>query len=53
MRFREDAVLVSNPDEVVLERMRVIATALEARVQGEEGEFYDEPPKRRGGFRRR
>ncbi len=53
LMFSKDAVTVSNPDEVVLERMRTIATALEARVQGEEGEFYDEPPKRRGWFRRR
>jgi len=51
--FSGNAVSVSNPEEVALERMRAIATALNARVQGEAGEFYDEPPKRRGWFRRR
>jgi hypothetical protein len=47
---------VKQPDEPTLARMREIATALGARVQGEEGEFYDEPraEARRGGwFRRR
>jgi hypothetical protein len=34
-------VVVKNPDEVLLAKMRDIAGALGARVQGDEGEYYD------------
>lgn len=36
-------LVVKNPDEECLAKMRQIATRLNARVQGDEGEFYDEP----------
>jgi len=35
---------VKNPDEECLSKMRVIAAKLRARVQGDEGEYYDSPP---------
>lgn len=41
--FRSDRIVVSNADEEILAKMRTIAAALDARVQGEEGELYDEP----------
>jgi hypothetical protein len=34
-------VLAKNPDEVTLRKMLFIATTLGARVQGDEGEYYD------------
>ena len=40
--FRDGHVAVSNPDEPTFVKMRSVADALGARVQGEEGEFYDE-----------
>lgn len=39
--FREGRVIVKNPDDAALEKMRSVATALAARVQGDGGEFYD------------
>lgn len=35
---------IKNPDEECLCKMRQIAKALGARVQGDDGEFYDESP---------
>lgn len=35
-------IVVKNPDDVLLGKMREIAGQLEARVQGEECEYYDE-----------
>lgn len=43
---------VKNPDEECLAKMRQIARALQARVQGDEGEFYDEAPRKRSLFKR-
>lgn len=37
-------ISVKNPDDVTIDQMRAIATALGARVQGDEGEHYDAPP---------
>ena len=39
--FRKGRVVVKNPDDATLEKMRSLAAALTARVQGDEGEFYD------------
>jgi hypothetical protein len=53
--YSRRSLRVSNPDELVLTRMRELARAIGARVQGEEGEYYDEDPpakRRRGLFRR-
>jgi hypothetical protein len=35
-------ISTKNPDQWVIEKMIAIAEALYARVQGEQGEFYDE-----------
>ncbi|MFF9020273.1 hypothetical protein [Streptomyces eurythermus] len=35
-------IVVKNPDEILLKKMREIARVLGARVQGEECEYYDE-----------
>lgn len=40
----EDRVTVKNPDEEILGKMLAIAQALEARVQGDDGEYFDETP---------
>ena len=40
--FRRGRVIVKNPDAAILNKMRQIAVLLNARVQGEAGEFYDE-----------
>ena len=40
--YRNGKVVVKNPDAEVLAKMRSIAAKLRARVQGEEGELYDE-----------
>mgnify|MGYP001544618463 CR=1 FL=1 len=37
----EDRVTVKNPDREILRKMFAIAQALDARVQGDEGEGYD------------
>ncbi len=39
--FRGGCVVVKNPDDSVIQKMRAIAASLGARVQGDEGEFYD------------
>jgi hypothetical protein len=38
----EGCIVVRNPDEAVLARMVELAQRLGARVQGDDGEFYDE-----------
>jgi hypothetical protein len=45
--YFEGNLVVKNPDKECLAKMRQIATRLKARVQGDEGEFYDEPPSKR------
>jgi hypothetical protein len=37
---RNGEIVVSNPDESVITKMKVIASALHAHVQGDEGEAY-------------
>lgn len=37
-------VVVKNPDDEMLSKMREIALALGAKVQGDEGELFDDPP---------
>jgi hypothetical protein len=39
--FREGAVVVKNPDDHTIDRLKVLATRLGARVQGDEGELYE------------
>ena len=39
--FRQGSVVVKNPDSEILMKMWFLAQALVARVQGDEGEFYD------------
>jgi len=38
--FRKGRVVVKNPDEETVEKMKRVARALRARVQGDDGEFY-------------
>jgi hypothetical protein len=40
--YRNGRIVVKSPDAEVLAKMRAIAVKLGARVQGDEGEFYDE-----------
>lgn len=40
---RDSRIVVKKPDEEILQKMRSVANALHARVQGDEGEFYDQP----------
>lgn len=39
--FHEGNVVVKNPDPEILQKMRLLAQALSAKVQGDDGEFYD------------
>jgi hypothetical protein len=39
---QDDHITVENPDEEILAKMLAIAQALRARVQGEDGEYFDE-----------
>jgi prepilin-type processing-associated H-X9-DG protein len=39
--FRHGNVVVKNPDAEILQKMRSLAQALSARVQGDDGEFYE------------
>lgn len=39
--YRGGRIVVKNPDDVVMTKMQQIAAHLGARVQGEEGEYYD------------
>ncbi|MFJ3405312.1 hypothetical protein [Promicromonospora sp. NPDC090134] len=43
-RFHDGRVTVRNPDEAVLAKMIDLAGALDARVQGDDGEFYPPTP---------
>lgn len=38
--LRDGRIVVKGPDEEILEKMRAIARALGARVQGDDGELY-------------
>jgi hypothetical protein len=40
--FRNGRVVVANPDDATIARMVKVARGLDARVQGDEGEFYSE-----------
>ncbi len=40
--WRDGRIVVKNPDELLLEKMREIASVLGARVQGDDDEYYDE-----------
>ncbi|MEV7688973.1 hypothetical protein ACFW1F_20530 [Streptomyces bungoensis] len=40
--WNEGRIVVKNPDEILLEKMRHIARVLKARVQGDDCEYYDE-----------
>jgi hypothetical protein len=40
--FQDGDVVVKNPDEEILKKMWLIAQALGAKVQGDDGEIYDE-----------
>lgn len=42
--WSEGRIVVKNPDEEILEKMRRIAKALGARVLGDDGESYDDAP---------
>jgi hypothetical protein len=39
--FRRGNVVVKNPDPEILQKMWSLAQALSAKVQGDDGEFYD------------
>jgi hypothetical protein len=41
--FRDGQVVVKNPDEPTIGKMLIIAAALRARVQGDDGEIYESP----------
>jgi hypothetical protein len=38
--YREGKVVVKNPDEEILGKMRLVASALGAKVMGDDGELY-------------
>ena len=38
--YRSGRVVVKNPDDMILDKMREIASALDGRVVGDEGELY-------------
>ncbi|MFG3117528.1 hypothetical protein ACGF4C_24425 [Streptomyces sp. NPDC048197] len=40
--WREGRVVVKNPDEILLKKMREIAGLLGARVQGDDCDYFDE-----------
>jgi hypothetical protein len=40
--YRNGRIAVKNPDDETLAKMRALAAKLEARVRGDEGEFYDD-----------
>ncbi|WP_329136461.1 hypothetical protein OG552_24765 [Streptomyces sp. NBC_01476] len=39
--WRDGQIVVKNPDDTLLRKMRAIAAGLQARVQGDDDEFYD------------
>lgn len=41
-KYNDGYVRSKNPDLLVIKKMLVMATAMNAKVQGEEGELYDE-----------
>ena len=43
-RWHAGKVSVSRPDDALILRMQESARALGGRVQGDDGEFYDDPP---------
>jgi hypothetical protein len=43
--YFEGNLSVKNPDDECLAKMRQVAARLQARVQGDEGEFYDSLPQ--------
>jgi len=50
--FRDGSIIVKNPDDSIIAKLVEVATALDARVQGDDGEFYpsttaSEPIERR------
>jgi hypothetical protein len=40
--YRDGCISTKNPDEEIIKKMLRIANVLSAKVQGDEGEFYDE-----------
>lgn len=42
--FSDSHIVVKNPDEEIIDKMCHVAEALDARVQGDDGEFYPTPP---------
>ncbi|QIG54047.1 hypothetical protein G6N82_07665 [Altererythrobacter sp. BO-6] len=38
--FRDGAIIVKSPDNAIIKKMAEIAALLDARVQGDDGEFY-------------
>ncbi|MFG3304516.1 hypothetical protein [Streptomyces wuyuanensis] len=42
LQWAEGRIVVKNPDETLLEKMRGLARVLGARVQGDDCEYYDE-----------
>jgi hypothetical protein len=45
---RGSEIALKQPDEPTLTRMQEIAAAFGARIQGDDGEFYDPPKRKRG-----
>lgn len=52
LSYFEGNLSIKNPDAECLAKMRQIAAKLQARVQGDEGEYYDEQPKKQSFFKR-
>jgi hypothetical protein len=46
--FQNGEVVVNNPDDEIIEKVCRVAKALHARVQGDDGEFYGDEPKKQG-----
>ncbi|HEV2691343.1 MAG TPA: hypothetical protein VG347_00445 [Verrucomicrobiae bacterium] len=42
LSYCDGNISIKNPDEECLAKLRQIASKLQARVQGDEGEYYDE-----------
>ncbi len=39
--FRVGSVVAKNPDEIIIEKLKVIANSLESQVVGDDGEIYN------------
>ena len=52
LSYFEGNLSIKNPDEECLAKMRKIASKLQARVQGDDGEFYDETLKKPSFFKK-